>query len=411
MSAERVILHADMDAFYASIEQRDRPELRGRPVIVGATSARGVVAAASYEARRYGVHSAMPGFEARKLCPHAVFVPPNMTHYAAVSAEIHTELLRYTPCVEPLALDEAFLDITGTARLFGTPEQAGRSLKAAVLARTGLIVSIGIGPNKLIAKLACSLGKPDGLKQVAAAEVPAFLAPLPVRRLWGVGPVLEAALRAAGFATCGDLVNAELPSLEQVAGAGAARLQDLARGHDPRPVESARETKSVGEESTFEQDLSDRTRVSEALTSHAQTVARRLRHLGAHARTISLKIRLSTPVADRSVVRARANPYPLLSRSQTLPHATDDDAVIRRVSLELWDRAEVTTPVRLLGVSASNLEFGPRTEQLELFGAPRRNLGSTLDAIQARFGPGAIGRAVHVPEKQAPSDRSKPGER
>jgi DNA polymerase-4 len=240
IAPSRWVLHADMDAFYASIEQRDHPELRGRPVIVGAQSARGVVAAASYEARKFGVRSAMPGFEARRRCPDGVFLPSNMEHYAAVSAEVHAVFERFTPDIEPLALDEAFLDVTGSVHLFGGPEKLAMSLKRAVFDATELTVSVGVAPNKLVAKIACTLGKPDGLVVVEPAGVRELLDPLPIRRLFGVGPVLGKRLDELGVTTFRELASYDERSLVRAIGARAVGLQALARGEDERPVEAGR---------------------------------------------------------------------------------------------------------------------------------------------------------------------------
>src|SRR6187399_85 len=236
----RCIVHADMDAFYASIEQRDDPSLRGRPVIVGATSPRGVVAAASYEARRFGVRSAMPGFRARELCPDGIYLPSNMEHYAAISAQVHEVFLRFTPAIEPLALDEAFLDISGSLGLFGSPHEVARKLKDAVREATDLNVSVGVAPSKLVAKIACTLGKPDGLRMVEPDSVRALLDPLPIRRLWGVGPVLGAKLATLGIETFLDLSSYDPEALARVLGDRAPELQRLARGEDFRPVEADR---------------------------------------------------------------------------------------------------------------------------------------------------------------------------
>jgi DNA polymerase-4 len=404
-----------MDAFYASIEQRDRPELRNKPVIVGAASARGVVAAASYEARKFGVRSAMPGFRARQLCPHGVFLPGNMAHYAAVSAEIHDVFLSFTPDVEPIALDEAFLDISGSLGLFGQPKQLAEKLKRAVFEKTALNVSVGIAPNKLVAKIACTFGKPDGLTLVEPLRVTEFLRPLPIRRLWGVGPVLADRLYTLGIRTFADLSDFDLSELERAIGRRAGELQALARGHDARPVEADRVPKSYGEENTFERDVTAREEVTAALTAHAEAVARRLRRDSFRGRTVTLKIKLG--VAKGSRLARGANPlgeaephYPLLTRSRTLSDPTDSGSAIREVAVSLWDEAQVTTPVRLLGVSLSNLV--PREEeQLDLFEKKRDDrLGPALDAIIDRFGPQAISRAIDAPIKITPTGRRKRGE-
>ncbi|HEX6764816.1 MAG TPA: DNA polymerase IV, partial [Polyangiaceae bacterium] len=410
----RWVLHADMDAFYASIEQRDHPELRGKPVIVGATSARGVVAAASYEARKYGVRSAMPGFEARRRCPDGVFLPSNIEHYAAVSAEVHAVFERFTPEIEPLALDEAFLDVTGSVGLFGGPRELAVALKRAVLEATELTVSVGVAPNKLVAKIACTLGKPDGLVVTPPSGVRELVDALPIRRLFGVGPVLGRRLESLGIATFRGLAEYDEAALVRAIGDRAPGLQALARGEDDRPVEAGREPKSYGEENTFETDVSDRDVVTGALTAHAEAVARRLRNDGFRGRTVTVKMKLGRARGTR-IARFTGDTseplYPLVSRSKTLPQPTDDGAVIRRTAVALWDDARIGEPVRLLGVSLSNLSSGRDEQQLELF-APKKDdrLGPALDAITERFGKNAISRAVDAPKKVTPTRARKRGE-
>jgi len=411
--SDRWILHADMDAFYASIEQRDRPELRGQPVIVGANSERGVVAAASYEARQFGVRSAMPGFRAKELCPHGIFLPARMAHYASVSAEIHEVFLDFTSEIEPIALDEAFLDISGSLRLFGTPRELAVRLKASVLQRTQLNVSVGLSNSKLVAKIACTLGKPNGLQIVPPEAVLSFLEPLPVRRLWGVGPVLGERLAELGFRTLGDLQRASKDHLEAALGPRGPEIAALARGQDRRAVETDRAPKSFGEENTFERDISARDIVTAALTAHAEAVAARMRAEHYSGRTVTLKIKIGT-ARDRRRSRLpgeNSEPnYPLLSRSRTLKQATDDASVLRETAITLWDEAAVREPVRLLGISVSNLETR-RQEQLDLFAPrPKPALGPTLDAIHARFGKSAITRAVDAPLKVTPTSRRKRGD-
>ncbi len=414
----RWILHADMDAFYASIEQRDQPSLRGKPVIVGATSPRGVVAAASYEARRFGVRSAMPGFRAKALCPDGIYLPPDMARYRRVSDQVHRIFADFTPEIEPLSLDEAFLDIGGSLGLFGTPLALARKLKARVRSELGLAVSVGIAETKLVAKIACTLSKPDGLLWVPPEAVRWLLDPLPVRRLWGVGPVLAEKLKRVGILKLGDLADLDAARLVSLLGERGLELQQLARGHDARSVQSNRAPKSYGEENTFEQDVSDDARVSAAITAHSEAVARRMRRDHYSGRTVTLKIKLGRAEHRR---RSRTEPgeeprYPLLSRSKTLPGATDDASVIRAVALELWRKAAVKTPIRLLGVSVSGLVQSPGG-QLGLFekqaretSERSRRLGFTLDAIQERFGRGAIGRAVPEPDKLTPTSQRKRGE-
>jgi DNA polymerase IV len=408
---QRWILHADMDAFYASIEQRDDPTLQNRPVIVGATSARGVVAAASYEARRYGVRSAMPGFRARQLCPHGVFLPCNIAHYAAVSRQIQAIFCDFTPLLEPLSLDEAFLDVSGSSHLFGGVEALGRELKRRVYEATRLTVSVGLAPSKLVAKIACSLGKPNGLRYVEASQVRALLDPLPVKWLWGVGPVSQRQLAAAGIETLAQLASYDPGALQGVLGRRALELQALARGEDERPVLADRLPKSYGEENTFEHDVTSEAQVSDVLHAHSDAVARRLRRDGFRGRTVTLKIKLARATEDE----AGQPRYPILTRSKTLSQATDDGPSIASIARELWRLAQVVEPIRLLGVSLSGLQMlapGRSPAQLSLFEAAstRAALGPTLDAINARFGGEVIRRAVAAPEKMTHGRNIKRGQ-
>jgi DNA polymerase-4 len=403
-----------MDAFYASIEQRDHPELRGQPVIVGATSARGVVAAASYEARKFGVRSAMPGFRAKELCPHGVFLSSDMEKYSRVSDEVHAVFLEFTSEIEPLALDEAFLDVTGSVGIFGGPLALARQLKQRIREAVGLTVSVGVAPSKQVAKIACTLGKPDGLLLVPEEAVRWMLDPLSVRRLWGVGPVLGQKLDSLGIKTILQLASYDSEQLRRDFGERAFELQALARGEDPREVESNRAPKSYGEENTFESDVLAREVVTAALTAHSEAVARRLRHDGYRGRVVTLRMKLARRRGERPTrLGGDGNEpvYPLLTRRKTLQRPTDDGAVIREVAVALWDKEALTEPVRLLGVSVSGLE--PRAhEQLELFEkrtAPDR-LGPALDAINQRFGKDAIRRAVDAPDKITPTMQKKRGE-
>lgn len=393
--APRCILHADMDAFYASVEQRDRPELRGRPLAVGGEGRRGVVAAASYEARRFGVRSAMPGFEARRLCPDLVFLRGDMAKYARESRRIFAIFGEFSPSVEGLSLDEAFLDLTGTRRLLGPPAEVGARLRARVREETGLAVSVGIGPVKMVAKIASAAAKPDGLLEVPAESVRAFLAPLPVRRLWGVGPVAERRLVGRGFATIGDLADAPASRVRALLGEAGERLARLARGEDVREVEPDVRAISYSEENTFGEDVSDRARLDDTIAIHAESVARRLRRDGVRGRTIVLKWR----DARRSGSGPRGG-YPLHTRQTTLAEATDDGVEIAREARRLLARAGPEGPVRLVGVGVSGLDDEP-CAQLSLFAdAPGREdragrdaLNRAIDAINDRFGPGAVARA------------------
>jgi DNA polymerase-4 len=389
MPRPRVILHADMDAFYAAIEQRDDPSLRGRPVIVGGAGARGVVSAASYEARAFGVHSAMPSAQARKLCPHAVFLAGSMRRYADESARIFEIFRRFTPAVQGLSLDEAFLDLSGTERLHGPAREVALRLRAAVRAERGLAVSVGIAPVKLVAKIASDLAKPDGLLEVEAAGVRDFLAPLPLRRLWGVGPVAEQRLARLGFHTVGELVAADPERVRRLLGPWGLALARLGRGQDFSEVEPYREAVSYSEENTFASDVSDRRVLESAIGTHADSVARRLRRDGVVARTVVLKLKLARRVAPGP------RGFPLLTRRLTLPEPSDDGATFARAARRLLDRAALAEPVRLLGVGASGI--GPRDAQLGLFApAPeagrRDRLNRALDRIADRFGEGAVVR-------------------
>ncbi len=410
----RHILHADMDAFYASIEQRDNPELRGKPVIVGAASARGVVAAASYEARQFGVRSAMPGFRAKQLCPQGIFLRANIERYARVSEQIHRVFEDFTPIIEPIALDEAFLDITGSMRLFASSVDLARQLKAKVREVTELVVSVGVGPNKLVAKIACTLGKPDGLKVVQPSEVRELLDPLPIRRLWGVGPVMERTLTQLGIERFVDLVQYDSQKLAAALGNHAFELQALARGEDEREVEASRAPKSYGEENTFDRDVLDRETVSTTLVAHAEAIARRLRSDGYKGRTVTLKMKLGKARGSR-IARGKnfgeEPDYPLLTRAKTLKEPTADGRVIHKAALAAWDKEALTEPVRLLGISVSNL-MADGDGQLDLFQEKKRddNLGPALDKIRERFGKTAIYRATVEPQRQTPGLRKKRGD-
>ena len=405
MSA-RVILHADMDAFYASVEQRDRPELRGRPVVVGGTSSRGVVTAASYEARRFGVRSAMPTVQARALCPDAVFLHGDMAKYRRVSAQLRATFATVSPDVEPLSLDEAFIDVTASQSLLGPPLAIGRLLRERVRAATGLAVSVGIGPGKMVAKIASALAKPDGLLEVPADQVAAFLQPLPVGRLWGVGPVTEAALAGAGIATIGELAARPPAELASAVGQTAAEhLVRLARGQDARLVEPDLAAKSYGEEGTFGRDTAEDRVVREAIIGHADAVARRLRRDRVRGRVVVLKLKLAE--------RRGPGKFRLLTRRATLPEPTDDGKTISDAALRLWEHHRPRLPVRLVGVSAAGI-VGDAPEQLALFAAGahlrRAALNRALDAIVARFGLESIGRGPAGPSEKGLTTRLKRGE-
>ncbi|MBW2312786.1 MAG: DNA polymerase IV [Deltaproteobacteria bacterium] len=404
----RTIAHADMDAFYASVEQRDRPELRGRPVIVGGGGPRGVVSAASYEARKFGVHSAMPGYEARRRCPDGVFLSGDMARYRRESRRIFEIFRRFTPAVEGLSLDEAFLDLTGTERLLGPARGVAERLRREVRDEVGLAVSVGIAPIKMVAKLASESAKPDGLLEISREGLLEFLHPLPVRRMWGVGPVTGERLAAAGFHTVRDLARADRDGLEKLLGDWGGRLARLARGEDVREVEPYRDTVSMSEENTFSGDVDDLPRLERAIVRHAESVARRLRRSEVLARTVVLKVKLG---------RRRApgpRGYSLVTRRATLPEASDDGETISRVARGLLHAWGLPEPIRLLGVGVTNLVPGDAA-QLPLFEqgrARRERLNQALDQIADRFGSEALSRGEPGSARRAGlSDQIKRGAR
>jgi DNA polymerase-4 len=381
--AHRTILHVDMDAFYAAVEQRDRPELAGKPVIVGADPrGRGVVAAASYEARRYGIHSAMPIGRAYRLCPHGVYLRVDMAKYARVSAEIMTILARFTPLVEPLSLDEAFLDVTASRQLFGSGLEIARAIKAAIRAEVGLTASAGVAPNKFVAKVASDLRKPDGLVEVRPGEEAAFLRDLPIARLWGVGPAAEGSLAALGVRTIGQLARLSPPRLRARFGPASARhLQALAAGRDDRPVVPWEDPKSVGAEETFERDTTDLARLRATLLRQADRVAAELRALGVAGCTVTLKLRF----AD----------FRTLTRRDTAAAPVTDGAEIFRRAWGALTRVPRPQAIRLIGLSVSGLQREAAPRQLALFGGAARAeaVGRLADELRARFGPHAVRRA------------------
>ena len=383
----RTILHLDLDAFYASVEQLDDPSLRGRPVIVGGPSNRGVVCAASYEARRFGVRSAMPTSRARRLCPEGVFLSPRFGRYGELSDRVFGVYRRYTPLVEPLSLDEAFLDVTASRALHGDGPSIAARIKREVRAETGLAVSAGVAEVKLAAKIATDLGKPDGLVVVPAGGVAAFLSPLPVGRLWGVGDVTEAALLGLGVGTIGDLARLPESALGAALGAERARgLRALARGEDDRDVVPDEAARSVGGEETFETDLTGEAPLARALLLQAGRVGRRLRSAGLRGRVVTLKVKYSD--------------FAQVTRRVTLAAPTDDDRLIYRTARDLLARVEAGRPVRLAGVTVSGFDEAeaPGTGQLDLFGAspgpggapaadPRRQaLHAALDKLADKYG-------------------------
>nr|WP_274388026.1 DNA polymerase IV [Salsipaludibacter albus] len=368
-------MHADMDAFYASVEQRDDPDLRDRPVVVGGASGRGVVAAASYEARHFGIRSAMPMVQARRLCPDLVVVTPRFDVYRDVSRDVMTILRSFTPLVEPLSLDEAFLDVAGAVRLFGPPDRIAAAIRTQVHDQVGLAVSVGVAPTKSLAKLCSDMAKPDGLLHVTAEEAPGFLRPLPVSRLWGAGPKTVERLHDYGLRTIGDVAGCDVGLLVRLLGTDRGRgLHDLAHGRDPRRVVPHEPAKSVSNETTFEHDVDDPAELHRVLLRLAAKVGSRLRAAELSGRTVSLKLRFAT--------------FKTITRSTTLDVPTDATRVIATEATALLDALRLErVRVRLLGVGVSNLATGDASRQLELDADERwKSVDAVTDAVRARFG-------------------------
>lgn len=387
----RTILHVDLDAFYAAVEQRDDPKLRGRPVLVGGSARRGVVASCSYEARTFGIKSAMPMAEALRRCPHAIVVRHSMDRYALASARFFAILADFSPEVEGLSLDEAFLDCTGSERLLGDGRTIATNIKQRVRDEIGLVASVGVAPIKLAAKIASDICKPDGLRVIAETELIPFLHALPVTRLWGVGEATREALASLGLSTVGDV--ARYPESALVGRLGAVtghHLAALARGDDPRPVEPEHEAVSVGHQETFDDDLDDKGELSVILLDQADRVAARLRDSRLRARAVVLIIKYDD--------------FRQITRRTTLDAATSDGGVLARTAIDLLSKVPVESRkgsrVRLCGISATNLEPRDAPRQLLFDEAARargERLGDTLDKVTAKFGKAAIKRAIHVP--------------
>lgn len=381
-SAERMILHVDMDAFYASVEQLDDPSLEGQPVVVGGLGPRGVVATANYPARKFGVHSAMPMGRARRLCPQARFIRPRMERYREKSSEVFRILRNFTPLLEGLSLDEAFLDVTGSLKLFGGPEEIGVRVKQEIQQLTGLTASVGMAHNKFLAKLASDAQKPDGLLWVRPDQVRAFLDPMPVSRLWGIGKQTAPRLRALGILTIGQLRRADDTALQPVLGNRVGHFQRLARGEDERPVETSRPDKSISHEVTFDSDIVDGSELLAELQRQVESVARRLRAQGLMARTVVVKIR------DGS--------FRTVTRSRSLRACTSNTRTLYRMAralFENWRASHRATPIRLLGVGAAGLEPANAGEQA--VGDRRdsradRDLDRVFDDINRRYGEAGI---------------------
>lgn len=381
----RWIMHVDMDAFFASVEQRDDPALQGKPVIVGGKSRRSVVATASYEARAFGVHSAMPLSQAKCLCPHGCFVAPRFEAYREASDAIHQVMLHYADAYEPISLDEAFLDISGMGNQYPTLGAIGRAIKEEIRSAVHLTASVGIAQNKFLAKMASDMKKPDGLCIIPYGREREVLAPLPVRRLWGVGEVTEKKLLAAGFRTIADIQEAPLEKLSALLGNQGLLLKDLSFGIDDRPVVSSRQVKSIGDESTYEYDLTDRPQIDREIAIHSDIVAQRLRRHDLAARTISLKIRFAS--------------FKTIMRSLSLEEGTNLQETIDSTCQTLLSRIPLTEGIRLIGVTASNL--GAPLSIPSLFSDEedkRSRAAKAMDSIQEKYGKKALRKGFWLEE-------------
>jgi DNA polymerase-4 len=381
------IIHLDMDAFYPSVEVMDHPEMKGKPVIVGGGKERGVVASASYEARKFGVHSAQPMATAMRLCPHGIFLPVIMSRYKEVSGRIFEIFHQYTPLVEPLSIDEAFLDVTGSVRLLGQPEEIARKIKQQIVRDTGLTVSAGVGPTKFVAKIASDIEKPDGLTVVLPDKVQEFLDPLPIKRMWGVGKVTQEKLARLGIRTFRDLRKAHAKVLEQEFGKHGLSMHVLSMGLDDRDVVPEHDVKSIGHEQTFLHNILELQEAEKELLALSYKVASRMRKDGVSGKTITLKVKYSDFVQT--------------TRCSTLAKPTDDGFVIYTAVFDLLKKTSVgRRPVRLLGVSVSQINLAGTEAQLCLFQEDskrqkRKRLNTALDTLHEKHGyksvcPGAL---------------------
>ena len=384
MAESRQIIHVDMDAFYASVEQLDDPDLIGKAVVVGGDPRqRGVVSAASYEARKFGVHSAMPMSKAIRICPNAIVLPVRMKRYVELSQQIHAIFEKFTPQIEPISLDEAFLDVAGSLQLFGSAEKIGLDIKHQIKVQLGLVASVGIATNKFLAKLASDLDKPDGFVVITEENKQQILDPLPVSKIWGVGKITEKALKSKGINTIGQLRKAPIETLRSIFGEQTPHMLRLAQGVDNREVESSREAKSISSEQTFATDITDKNVLLNVLLNQVEDVAQRLRTNDLEARTITLKLRYDD--------------FRTVTRSNTFDHPTN-------TTKTLWQEAEAiflkwykesAGALRLLGFGASGLQEA-ESDQHQLFSEPdhdkQKRLDKAFDRIREKFGHDALRR-------------------
>jgi DNA polymerase-4 len=372
------IIHLDMDAFYPSVEMLDNPALKGKPVIVGGSKERGVVSSASYEARKFGIHSAQPIAKAKRLCPDGIFLPVRMSRYQEISKQVFDIFYRFTPLVEALSIDEAFLDVTGSIRLFGQPENIAKKIKQIIVTETGLTISAGVAPSKFVAKIASDIDKPDGLTVVHPDDVRDFLDPLPIKKMWGVGNVTQLLLSHLNIHTFRDLRQTPVKVLEKKFGKHGVKIHLLAMGIDGRDVIPEHDVKSIGHEQTFLQDIISLDAAQKELLALSNKAARRMRHKGLTGKTVTLKVKYFDFVQ--------------ITRSTTLPKSTDNGLEIYSVACRLLKKTEVTKkPIRLLGISLSQLSFLGIGTQLSLFdqdpsSRKRQRLNTVLDSLHEKFG-------------------------
>lgn len=381
---QRWIIHIDMDAFYAAVEQRDNEALRGKPVIIGGTGNRGVVATASYEARRFGVHSAMSMVEARRRCPEGIFLPCDHEKYSQVSMELQRIFSEFSPIVEPLSLDEAFLDVTGMEQLYDNPKEIASCIKKRIKSELRLTASAGVAPNKFLAKLASDMQKPDGLVIVHPGEEEAVLRELPITSMWGVGKAMAQVLRAQGIYTIGQLAKTDVAQLAKYCGQMAYTIHSLARGQDDRPVVADLEPKSIGNEVTFPIDIMMASQIETELLALAEKVGWRLRQHGYSGRTITVKLRFAS--------------FKTITRSKTLLEFTHFDEVLYETALHICRQIPIEEGIRLLGITVSHLQSG--CGQLSLFDQQdhkRTAVYETIDKLRNKFGEGIVtkGRLIN----------------
>jgi DNA polymerase-4 len=387
----KAIIHLDMDAFYPAVEVLDKPELKGKPVIVGGSRQRGVVSSASYEARKFGVHSAQPMATAMRLCPQAIVLPVRMSRYREVSGQVFEIFHHFTPLVEPLSIDEAFLDVTGSTRLFDSPVEIAKQIKRMVVEKTGLTISAGVASSKFVAKIASDMEKPDGLTVVPPDMIRKFLDPLPIRKMWGVGKVTQQTLSHLKIRTFKELRKTPAEVMKNKFGKHGIHMHQLSMGIDDRDVVPVREVKSIGHEETFSRDIYELDLAKKELLSLADRVARRMRRKGFEGKTVTLKVKY--------------NDFVQITRSLTLHGYTNDGSIIYENVCSLLQKTAVgKRPVRLLGISLSHLVDEGTGKQLSLFtqndsNRKRKDLNKTLDSIYEKFGDKGIRPGALIEEK------------